>query len=209
MLSHEPHPDLIINMDESGFPARPLKGAQKSCVFSRDSQAKPRFLEKQDANHVTLVGAVTISGNVLVPLLLSTRVNLPSEIASAYITNEFSDFRTPKGYRTGPAMDDWVSAILLPYGEGARMRLQRYVRAVLIIDRLRSQSTPFTRDVFQRSQVRTIELVSHTAHLHQPLDLCLFGVAKHEHGICGTKPTELQEKLSGKIERILKARHRA
>jgi hypothetical protein len=51
--------------------------------------------------------------------------------------------------------------------------------------------------------------VPHTTHLYQPLDLCLFGVPKHEHRICGKTQTELQEKLSRKIERILKAWHRA
>jgi hypothetical protein len=89
------------------------------------------------------------------------------------------------------------------------MRLQRCVTAVLIIDGLRSHNMPLTRDVFQRTQVRVIELVPHTTHLHQPLDLCLFGVAKHEHRICGKIRTELQEKLSRKIERILKAWPRA
>jgi hypothetical protein len=165
VLSHEHHPDLIISMDKSGFTARPLKGAQKSCVFFPDSQVKPCFLQKQDANHVILVAAATISGNVLVPLLLSTRVNLPAEIASSYMAGEFSYLQTRKGYLTGPAMDYRVQAILLPYGEGVRVRLQRYATAVLIIDGLRSHNMPLTRDVFQRTQVRVIELVPHTTHL--------------------------------------------
>jgi hypothetical protein len=92
-------------MDESGFTARPLKGSQKNCVFSSVCPIKPRFLEKQDANHVTLVGAVTLSGSMLIPLLLSTRVHLPPEIAESYIAGEFQYVDTKKEYLTGQAMD--------------------------------------------------------------------------------------------------------
>jgi hypothetical protein len=81
MLSQSFHPDLIIHMDESWFTGRPLKVTQKNCAFSRDRPIKPRFLGRQDANHVTLVGAVTLSGSALNPLLLSTHLSLPPEIA--------------------------------------------------------------------------------------------------------------------------------
>jgi hypothetical protein len=80
MLSRPFHPDLVINIDESVFISRPLKGTRKNCVFLQNSTVKPRFLEKPDANHVTLVGTVTLSGYSLLPLLLSTTVHLPDEI---------------------------------------------------------------------------------------------------------------------------------
>jgi hypothetical protein len=35
MLSHPFHPDLVINMTETGFVSRPLKGSRKNCVLSR------------------------------------------------------------------------------------------------------------------------------------------------------------------------------
>jgi hypothetical protein len=209
MLSQSFHPDLIINMDESGFTGRPLKGTQKNCVFSRDRPIKPRFLERQDANHVTLVGAVTLSGSALTPLLLSTRLSPPPEIAGSCIGGEFRYFPTKKRYPTGPAMDDWVRTILIPYVAEARARLGQQITALLILDGLRSHSTGYTRNAFQEAQIRMIELPTHTTHLYQPFDLCLFGVAKKESRIAGKIKTDLPGKLSGKFERVLKSWYRA
>jgi hypothetical protein len=80
MLSRPLHPDLVTNMDESSFISWPLKGTSKNCVFLQNSMVKPRCFEKPDAKHVTLLGAVTLSGYSLLPLLLSPRVHLPDDI---------------------------------------------------------------------------------------------------------------------------------
>jgi hypothetical protein len=209
VLSHPHHPDLIINMDESGFTTRPLKGIQKNCVFSRDRSTSPRFLETQEGNHVTLVGAVTRSGTALVPLLLSTRQNLPVELASSYVGGEFYYFHTPKGYLTGLAMDYWVDTVLLPYVIAVRTRFTDRFTCVLILDGLRSHSTPHTQEIFRDQDIRVIDLPPHTTHLYQPLDLCIFGISKKEYRISGEGKTDLVEKISKKIERILKSWHRA
>jgi hypothetical protein len=89
MLSHECHADFIIKMDESGFPARPAKEIQKNGVFSGNCPIKPRFFERQDANHIILVGLVMLSGITLIPLLLSKHVQLLDKIASSDIVGEF------------------------------------------------------------------------------------------------------------------------
>jgi hypothetical protein len=209
MLSHECHPDLIINMDESRFTTRPAKGTQKNWIFSRNCPIKPRFLERQDANHVALVGAVTLSGSALIPFLLSTRVQLPDEIASSSIVGEFRYFHTKKGYLTGLAMDYSVQTVLLPCINATRSRLQGRITAVLVLDGLRSHSTADTRDIFQREQIRVIELPSYATHLYQPLDLFLFGLAKKEYRRSVNNDTHFGEKISRKRERILKAWYRA
>jgi hypothetical protein len=209
VLSHPFHPDLIANMDESGFTTRPLKGTQKNCVFSRERWTRPRFLETQNGNHMTLVGAVIVSGTHLMPLLLSTRVHLPDEIASSYVGAEFAYFYPKKGYLTAPAMDYWVATVLLPYVTSVRVRLGARVMSVLIVDGLCSHSTGYTRDTFRDDEIRVIELPAHTTHLYQPLDLCIFGVTKKEYRVGGEAKTELREKISRKIERVLEGWHRA
>jgi hypothetical protein len=85
MLTQEFHPDLILNMDESAWTSRPLKGEQKN-VFCCDTPIQPQFLENQDVNHVTLVGVVILTGNGLIPFFLSTRVHLPTEKSRARIS---------------------------------------------------------------------------------------------------------------------------
>jgi hypothetical protein len=106
-------------------------------------------------------------------------------------------------------MNFWVQAILLPYVAEVRARLQRQITAVLIMDGLGSHSTPQTIDSFRDGDVRVILLPPHTTDLYRPLDLCLFGLLKLEYRIAGALKTELQEKLSRKIEKVVKAWHRA
>jgi hypothetical protein len=106
-------------------------------------------------------------------------------------------------------MNDWVRTILIPYVAEARARFGQQVTALLILDALRSHSTGYTRNAFQEAQIRVIELPTHTTHLYQPLDLCLFEVAKKESRIAGKIKIGFLGKLSGKIERILKSWSRA
>jgi hypothetical protein len=120
MVSGPFHPDLILNMDESGFTQRLLKGTQKNSVFLGMVEIKPRFLAVHDANHVAFVGTVALSGCSLVPLFISTRLTLPSEIAVSHLAGEFRYFRTAKGYLTAEAMDDWIDGVLMPDVAGVR-----------------------------------------------------------------------------------------
>jgi hypothetical protein len=101
-------------------------------VFLLDSPVKPSFLDEQDANHVTLVGAVMLSGYSLVPLLLSTRVRLPEEIDDSYLPRQFLYLHMPKGYLTRDAMDFWFDRVLLPYVEAIRARDQMRSKAILM-----------------------------------------------------------------------------
>jgi hypothetical protein len=80
LVSGEFHQDLVINMDEAGFCQRPLKGSQKNYVFFWSADVKPQFIEAPDASHITIVGAVTLSGCSLQSLLLLIRVHLPAEM---------------------------------------------------------------------------------------------------------------------------------
>jgi hypothetical protein len=152
------------------------------------------------------VGAVALSGNALMLLLLSTWVYLPTEIAISHIAGGFRDFHMANGYFTGPMMDYWVETILLPYANAIRVRLQRRITAVPILDGRRSHSAEHTRKTFQNQEIPVIELPAYTSHLSQPLHLCMFGIATKKCRISGTINMELEEKLSKKI---LKAWQRA
>jgi hypothetical protein len=62
------------------------------------------------------VGPVTLSVNALIPILLSSRVHLPTEIASSHIAGDFGYFHMAKGHLTGAGMGYSVETNLPPYG---------------------------------------------------------------------------------------------
>jgi hypothetical protein len=198
-------------MDESEFTQRLLKATQKNCPFLRSVDIKPRFLDGPDANHVTLVGTVTLSGHGLTQLLLSTRANLPAEISTSYLANNFRYFQTGKGYLTGAAMDFWIDIVLISLITGARNCLEFPFPVSLLLDELRAHFTPCFRDIFARESVIVIPIQPHTRHLYQTLDLCRFGVMKKECKQSRDNSTRSQfgEKLTRKIERPVKAWHHA
>jgi hypothetical protein len=211
MVSGKFHSDLVLNMDESGFCQRPLKGSQKNCVFILTAGVKPRFLEVPDANHVTIVGTVSLSGHHLFLLLLSTRVYLPAEMRMSYLHAEFQNYHTAKGYLTSDAIDYWVDHALMPYIGSTRARLGHSFPLFLILDGLKAHFTPRVREVFGQKNVIVIPLSSHASHLYQILDLCIFGVMKKEYtqSRTGHVLSSLNEKLTQKIERIVRTWHRA
>jgi hypothetical protein len=59
------------------------------------------FLEKQDVNYT----------KASCPLLLSTRVHVPTEISSSYITGESRYDHTGRRHLNGHAMDYWVDMV--------------------------------------------------------------------------------------------------
>jgi hypothetical protein len=202
LVSGEFHQDLIMNMDESGFYQRTLKGFQKNCVFLRSADIKPRFIEAPDANHILIVGAVTLSSRSLQPLLLSTQVHLPAEMRIFYLQHEFQYYYTPKGYLTGDAMDHWVDHVLIPYVVCARQQFGRNFRGFLLLDGFKAHCTPHVRERFQQENVIVIMLPPHASHLYQVLDLCLFGVMKKEykssriHGKCPSSDEKSTQRSS-------------
>jgi hypothetical protein len=211
MVSGKLHPDLVVNMDESGFYHRPHKESQKSCVFIWTAGVKPRFLEVPGANHVTIVGTVSLSGHDLLPLLLSTRVHLTGEIRMSYLHTEFQYYHTAKGYLTSDAMDYWVDHVLMPYVASARTRLWHSFPLFLILDGLKVHFTPHVYEVFGQENVIIIPLPPYASHLYQILDLCLFGVMKKEckQSRTGRASSSLYDKSIQKIERVVRAWHHA
>jgi hypothetical protein len=122
---------------------------------------KPWFLEKPDPNHVTLLGAITLSGYSLRPVPLSTRLHLLAEIANSEVAGEFCDTMMPKGYLTSDVMNFRIDHVLLPYIQDVRSRLTNLSTAILIIDGLRSHITPYAGDMFETRAIHVLELPTH------------------------------------------------
>jgi hypothetical protein len=134
-------------------------------------------------------------------------VRLPEEIDDSYLPGQFLYLHTPKGYLTRDAMDFWFDRVLVPYMEAIRARDQMRSKAILIIDGLKAHETPHVNELMVRHDVHVILLPPHTSHLYQVLDLCVFGVMKNDYRQTGPLKSEFTEKISKKIEKVLKAWH--
>jgi hypothetical protein len=209
MLSRPFHPDLIINMDESGFISRSSKADLQKLRFSSEFENGPAILRETGYKPCDSRRGSPILGLQSAPIAPLYESSPPDEIDRSYVAGEFCYAMAPKGYLTGDVLNLWVKKVLVPYVHEIRVRVGNDVTTVLILDGIRSRNTLYTRQMFEAHAIHVIELPAYITHLYRPLDLCTFVVMKNDYPTLGEIRTDFEEKVSKKIERILKAWWRA
>ena len=61
----------IINIDETGFSVRPNKDKAQKCVFIKTHRREPCWKEVRDANHVSFLASINLSGESLKPFFIT------------------------------------------------------------------------------------------------------------------------------------------
>lgn len=107
------YPQLIVNMDESGFIQRPNKNTTRNCICIKKCPVAPSFLDESDSNHISIVVGVTLSGQTLTPLLVSTTEKPPQEVINSPLGNKFHWFKTKRGYLNEEGMLFWLNYIYI------------------------------------------------------------------------------------------------
>ena len=203
-------PQLILNMDESGFSQRPNKNATKNCICIKSCKVPPTFRDDRDGNHISIVASVTLSGRPLKPLLLSTTEKPPKEVTDSILGDDFLWFKTKKGYLNEAAMIYWIEQVLLPYVNHMKHFFPPdSVRPLLIFDGLKAHLTENVTRMFSENSIDILTLPPHASHLLQCLDLSFFGVMKRQFRITQSYLFRRDQKSARKIEKILKSFHTA
>lgn len=95
-LITQTNPQFVFNMDETGFIRRYEKQICKKCVYLKNCTVKPRFVEKIDDHHFSLIACICMDGSPVKPHLLSTRKTLPGDIKATPLMGEFNYSFTKK-----------------------------------------------------------------------------------------------------------------
>ena len=171
---------LVLNMDETGFGRRPEYGKMRSCIFHKSCPVDPVWRAQTDNYHISWVACISAGATYTKPLLLSTRAHLDPEAKSTFLAKFADYFRTPKGYQTQASMLYWIQNILFPYVNQIREEIgQKTHPVVLIMDGLGSHfNEEITNELEKISPIKIIPLPSHSSHITQPCDGCLFGLTK-------------------------------
>jgi hypothetical protein len=97
-------PNQIMNMDETGLSVRPMKGKTRKLVSLKSCAVRPTFHEEKDVSRVWLVATVTLGGQALTPLMLTT-TDFPFKSEElAILGRTFAVYRTARGYMTAANM---------------------------------------------------------------------------------------------------------
>lgn len=202
-----PVPSVIINLDETGFIKRPYKNAYRNCVYVKHCSIEPRFVDYKDGNHISVVAAISLSNNQLLPPLLSTTINPPQTVYDSPLGNRFLWYKTPKGYLNEKAMEFWINNILFPYLNLIKSNWTSKFNfsPLLICDNLKAHLTQNIRTLLNNNGVRLFTFPPNSTHLLQALDLTFFSVMKDTYKLYQPSYFPKENKIGRKIEKILKA----
>ena len=200
------YPQLIVNMDESGFIQRPNKNTTRNCICIKKCPVAPSFLDESDSNHISIVVGVTLSGQTLTPLLVSTTEKPPQEVINSPLGNKFHWFKTKRGYLNEEGMLFWLNNIYIPYINYMKSLIDdENAQPLLIFDGLKAHLTVKVNNLLESNGIDVLILPPHSSHLVQCLDLCFFGIMKKHYKLCRSQLFQKNNRKAQKIERILKS----
>ena len=140
---------------------------------------------------MAIVQTKTVHGELAQFDLPDNEFGLVTSSASAYINEEL--------------FLRWVEKIWTPHIEGLRRRLQTPEQtALLLLDGAIAHLGQKAKELFVQCNTRVVELVPHTSHLTQPLDLVIFAAYKSIKSSM-TIPANIKNAQSMRMMQNLKA----
>jgi hypothetical protein len=199
-------PAQLLNMDETGFCARPDKAKKKKVVYRYDCPVKPAFREQSDPNHVSLVATITLAGETLKPMFLTTAVPNFTDPRMAELASDIVCCRTAKGYQTHESMAIYLRDVLTPYCQRVRDEMNDQTLPIfLIMDKCGCHKKETLSGVYEALNIQIIWLPPHSSHFLQPLDLVVFAQLKMKYRT--QQAVKTRPKWVSKIIRIHYAWH--
>jgi hypothetical protein len=181
------------------------EGQDQKLVSLKSCAVRSIFHEEKDVSHVSLVLIVTLGGQALAALMLTT-TDLPFKSEELVILRRtFAVYRTACGYMTAASMMFYLNHIVAPYTMFLRVtRQDPALMLYLVTDNHGTHNTP---DVLHEMTlgIQLIWLPAHASHFLQPLDLTVFSGFKRTY--MSTRLIATRRKIKGKIVCALHAWH--
>jgi hypothetical protein len=141
-------PNQIMNMDETGLSVRSVRGKTIKLVSLKNCAVRPTFHKEKDVSHMSPVATVTLGGQALSPLILTT-TDLPFKSEElAILRRTFAAYRTGRGYMMTASMMFYLNHIVAPYVMFLRVTSQYTALMVYIV--MDNHGTHNTPDVLQK-----------------------------------------------------------
>ena len=201
-------PESIVNLDEVGF-SRKSRGSPLQCIIPKELDGrKIEYIQREETDSTfTVLTAVTLAGEYLVPYLVIPVKSLPNE----FLTNEMwtgkdcvLDFNH-SGFANGMIVSEWYTKVFQPWLRVHRAKISRPDSPVLLIcDGFSGHTNDDLKAMMATDNVRLMFLPPHSSHLTQALDSYIFAVMKRNYN--SALPDEgIVDRNGRKISRILKA----
>ena len=173
-------PDLIINIDESGFGAsRAHRMKPVKVIVFNDNETRPCVACETQRVFVSAIAAITASGEALKPALIVRRATLDRDFDTLPVGKDVVVYQTEKAFVTHHVFTHYIREVLLPYIERQRAAKGREdAKALLLFDGHASHLDVMLRAVCASHNVEILCLPPHSSHLLQLLDRLYFSRVK-------------------------------
>ena len=199
------NPELIFNVDESGFGAS-KSGRLRTCkvVVPMDMTETPTTREPAESHYVTCIACANLAGRALKPGLITKRQTDHPDAEKCSFYGSAKRYSSPKAFVTKKIFGEYFRDVIL--GEINRYR-QRHPEepqtAVVIMDGCTAHMSDELKALCAQNNVFVIILPPHSSHLIQMLDLGFFRRAKHEYAHFPNEPG--LSKISNTLDRVFQA----
>ena len=176
-------PELIINLDETGFGAsrsHRLKGIQVITPKSYDQ--KPCVAISTGHVYVSAIAAIMASGDSLPPGLVVRRTTMTEEFERIPVGRHVKIYTTEKAFVTRNVFENYVMEVIIAYLNNWRASNGcEYAKAMIILDGHSSHLSTELEAVCALHNTVLMVLPPHSSHLLQPLDRLYFSKVKQAY----------------------------
>ena len=199
-------PELLINLDETGFgKTKKSQGKSKTVVVTKDTDdSSLLYAEKNDEGHVTVVTAITASGDMLKPLFVHKNKTLHEDAKKCTFYRNVYYSHTSSAFISTAIYNKYIEDEIIPYIEKTRTLLGKLdARAILIVDGLKSHNNEYINSTLAQHHIEYLMMPAHSSHILQPLDRYFFHAVKQAYSRC--KKRKDINSITGNLERIYNA----
>jgi hypothetical protein len=202
-------PEMIANFDETMIQCT---AKRFSVVGHADTEAL--YISKaSEMPHITLGVCVFADGTHPPHLIIYPLKKLPSEIDESFLrVNRGLVFcGQSSGWITAKILESYLVETVLEYFQLQRLKPGASQRGLLLVDGHSSRINEHLWQTFKDNDVDVMTFVSHSSHVLQPLDLCVFGSfkARLRGGMTALKTLTLSQKRAFVMKRALDALYHA
>ena len=199
------HPDLLINIDETGF------GGSRSGRLKPTKVIVPKTIDgrifvgaEKTGHYISAICAITAGGQLLPPALITKRKTLPDDLWTLPLGSKTRIYSSEKAFVTRRIFQSYLRDTVIPYIDEVRERIQKPdMKAYLIWDGHSSHYDDLTGSFAALNNVSVISIPPHSSHLTQPLDREFFLKVKKFYSFY-TARSDLP-KISGRILRVIQS----
>ncbi len=144
---------------------------------------------------MTSIECISEEGKNIPPMLIMTEVQL----LTSHFNNDLGDDVLITISDTGYS-NDWISLRWLKHFNRFSQKHQKGARRLLVMNGYGSHHTSEFLSYCEDHKIIPFGLPSHTTHLLQPLDVCVFQPLKHWHSKAVNRAVQMSDEIFSKVE---------